>query len=98
MALNISGNGPITLTVNGKSKISPSILSMLYDSDNDGRITDEYDKVKFWINLTFIENGGLYLKQDFDMRGGGFDIRISLKGDVNKGLQKVNGSLIGGYK
>lgn len=97
-ALNVTGKGDIVLTINGKNKISPSLLSLLYDSDNDGRITDEYDMVKFWINLTSMESGTIHLKQNFDMRASGFNIRISSEGDIDKGLQKIDGTLIGGFK
>jgi len=69
-----------------------------YDSDNDGRTSDEYDEVQFWINCTYIENEKLHLKQQFDMKGGGYSTKILLEGDISKGLHKINGTLIGGFK
>lgn len=97
-ALNISGLGPVLITTNGNKRISPSRLSMIVDSDNDGKINDEYGNVKYWFFLLNTDGNLINIQESFKMKGGGWNININIEGELKLGFNQLNGTFVGGFK
>lgn len=97
-AMNISGSGPVIITINENKRISPSRLSMVVDSNNDGKINDVYNKVKYWFYLSKTNGNDINIIESFKMRGGGWNIDIVVEGELKLGFNQINGTIIGGFK
>jgi hypothetical protein len=91
--IEITGHGNIFIKTEGKSYIPSARLNMLIDSNNDGRINDEYNDVKHYIYFNSTEQINLDLDLSASVTHGTFSMisYIRQKNIKSKGWIKISG-------